>query len=81
MAKQEELCGCGRGLRYSHMVDDKEVMSCNKYDTCLTYDEQAERIKELSHENIRYKHGLRRISETSGMDYEYKAWAKEALDG
>jgi len=34
------LCGCGRSLRYMHFQDNKEVMSCNKYMVCPTYEEQ-----------------------------------------
>ncbi len=41
------LCGCGKEVRYSHFKDGKEVMSCNKYTVCLTYDEQREKLQEL----------------------------------
>lgn len=41
------LCGCGREVRYSHRVDDKEVMSCNKHVVCLTYEEQREKLSDL----------------------------------
>ena len=71
------LCGCGRRLRYSH---SGQRMSCNKYAVCLTYDEQSERIRELSNDILRYKNYLQKIVDVNGMDYEYKAWAKECLD-
>jgi len=41
------LCGCGREVRYSHFKDGQEVMSCNKYAVCLTYEEQQEKLSEL----------------------------------
>ncbi len=41
------LCGCGRKVRYSHFKEGEEVMSCNKYTVCLTYEEQREKIAEL----------------------------------
>ena len=28
------LCSCGREGRYSHIIEGKEVMSCNKYRVC-----------------------------------------------
>ena len=73
------MCGCGGKLRYSHFVDGKEVMSCNKYVVCLTYDEQFRKITELTNELLKYKAALSKIVVVNGMDYEYKAWAKEAL--
>jgi len=73
------LCGCGREVRYSHIKDGKKVMSCNKRVVCLTYDQQFERIRELKSESDRYKKALQKIVEINGMDYEYKAWAKEVL--
>lgn len=79
MEDKEPLCGCGRRLRYSHSKDGEELMSCNKYAVCLTYDEQFERVKELSNEMFRYKNALQKIVDVNGTDYEYKAWAKEAI--
>lgn len=79
MAKQEDLCGCGGRLRYSHWVDDKEVMSCNKYAVCLTYDQQFQAIVKISNEMLGFKNALEKIVRANAMDYEYKAWAKEAL--
>ena len=74
------LCGCGGKLRYSHFIDGEEVMSCNKYAVCLTYQEQFEKINSLNNEMLRYKAGLSKIVTVNAMDYEYKAWAKEALN-
>jgi len=73
----DKLCGCGRKLRYSHSSLD--VMSCNKYTVCLTYAEQYELIKILKIENIKYKESLEKIVRVNAMDYEYKAWAKQAI--
>jgi len=72
------LCGCGRELRYSH--GSLDVMSCNKYAVCLTYDEQEELIKKLRDEKTKYGTALEKIVNVNAMDYEYKAWAKQALD-
>ena len=73
------LCGCGGKLRYSHFKDGEERMSCNKYAVCQTYDEQFETIKRLNNEVLRYKNALQKIVDVNGMDYEYRAWAKEAI--
>jgi hypothetical protein len=72
----DKLCGCGRKLRYSH--GSLDVMSCNKYSVCLTYTEQEELIKSLNTENRKYKDALDKIVSVNAMDYEYKAWAKQA---
>ena len=75
----EQLCNCGRKVRYSH--GDINTMSCNKYEVCLSYEEQEALIKELSREAATYKAALEKIVRVNGMDYEYKTWAKEALEG
>jgi hypothetical protein len=72
-----KLCGCGRELRYSH--GSLDVMSCNKYAVCLTYAEQYEQIKLLKIENLKYQEVLEKIVKVNAMDYEYKAWAKQAI--
>jgi hypothetical protein len=74
------LCGCGRKVRYGHFKDGEQVMSCNKYAVCLTYDQQFDLIKELQNKSLRYENTLKRIVKVNGMDYEYKAWAKAAID-
>ena len=81
MAKQEELCGCGEGLRYRHMVDGKEVMSCNKHIVCLTHSEQFQTITRIGKEMLRYKSALEKIvnSDANREAYEHMTWAKEAL--
>lgn len=35
-------CGCGKDGRYMHIVDGVEVIACNKYYPCPTYDELME---------------------------------------
>lgn len=74
------LCGCGREVHYSHFKNGEEKMSCNKYAVCQTYAEQFETIKRLQIEATRYKNALQKINDVNGTDYEYKAWAKAALD-
>lgn len=79
--KDKVLCACGNEVRYSHLKKDgTELLSCNKYVACLTYDEQFELIKKLNNEVIKYKNALHKIVRVNGMDYEYKSWAKEALE-
>ena len=41
-----QLCNCGREVRYSHMVDQKMVGSCNKHVICPTYAELEDRVRE-----------------------------------
>lgn len=69
-------CGCGNTLRYSHFRDGVEVFSCNKYIVCPTYDELIERSKLC----FRYENALRQIVNVNAMDYEYRTWAKAALN-
>ena len=42
------LCNCGRETRYSHIVNGKNVESCNKHFVCPTYDELIEHNRELN---------------------------------
>jgi len=72
------MCNCGRPTRYSH--GSLDVMSCNKYAVCLTYEEQEDLIKKLSSEKTKYGAALEKIVNVNAMDYEYKALAKQALD-
>ena len=75
----DNLCGCGRSVRYCHFTDGVERMSCNKYEVCKTYEELSDESSELRGEMLRYKNALQAIVTVNAMDYEYKAWAKEAL--
>lgn len=79
-ASIRRLCGCGREVRYSHGPIDSGVMSCNKRVVCMTYEEQELMINKLESENLMYKGALEKIVEVNGMDYEYRAWAKQVLD-
>ena len=76
----EGLCNCGRKLRYSHGPVEANVMSCNKYTVCPSYDELEKLLKNATEESSKYKHVLDMIVRVEGKDYEYKAWAKQALD-
>lgn len=40
-----DLCGCGRPVRY---LGHDGIGACNKYGRCMTWEQQHERIKELS---------------------------------
>lgn len=75
----EELCGCGRPLRYIVMDKGMSRMSCNKYVVCLTYEEQRDKIEQLKRQTLVFKKALESIVQINGMDYEYKSWAKAAL--
>ena len=74
-----ELCGSGNNVRYSHFKGGKQVMSCNKYTVCKSYDEQSELLVELTSKIAEYEQTLFDIVMTDAKDYEYKTWAKEAL--
>lgn len=74
-----ENCGCGKRGRYYHFKDGVEVMACNKYIVCATYEELQDRVRLLGHEMNTYKAYLQKIVDVNAMDYEYKTWAKEAL--
>lgn len=71
-----EKCGCGRDSRYRLGND---LYSCNRHKRCLSYEEQEDLIKKLSYENSIYKHCVDKIVIVNAMDYEYRTWAKEAL--
>lgn len=73
-------CGCGGDLRYSHKMEDgTERMSCNKYAVCLTWEQQHNRLREIAIENAMLKEALEKIVAVNACDYEYRAWAKEAM--
>ena len=57
------LCGCGGRLRYSHMVNGVEVMSCNKYTVCLTYDQQHELLNKLTTEMLKADATIEKLRE------------------
>ncbi len=74
-------CGCGGELRYSHQLPDgTQTMSCNKYAVCMTWEEQHNRISFLTRENSVLTAALQTIVNTNACDYEYRAWAKAALE-
>ena len=73
----EGKCGCGGQLRYMHGQDR---MSCNKYAVCPTYDELFEQLRAERAKSGIYGVALEKIVGVNAMDYEYKAWAKQALD-
>ena len=52
-------CPCGKPSRYSHMVDDGEVLSCNKYAVCLSYDELGDKVYSLQAEVERLTAGIK----------------------
>ena len=80
MLYEEMKCPCGKQGRYSHNRGGKQVPSCNKHVVCLSYKEQTEKINYLYAKKVRYEIALEKIVRINGMDYEYAAWAKEALD-
>lgn len=77
----ELLCGCGCPGRYVQIAADKsEIYSCNKHQRCPTYEELRCEVRDLQIETRVYKKHLEQIVSEDGMAYEYKAWAKAALN-
>lgn len=75
------VCGCGKPLRYSHMLPDgTERMSCNKYIICPTYDELLAQRDQFRRKMLQYEATLKQIVNVNAMDYEYRAWAKNILN-
>lgn len=73
------ICGCGEPNRYNHLRDGVEVMSCNKYIVCPTYQECITEISKLRAKVSKYHRAITKIVNVNAMDYEYKTWAKGAL--
>ncbi len=73
----ESKCGCGEEVRYSTPCGRG---ACNKYARCLSYKEQELLLQELIPKTRYYELMLTKITEVNAMDYEYRAWAKEAID-
>lgn len=57
------LCGCGRGVRYSHMQDGEMVMSCNKRVVCPTYDQLRERMQKAETRQLQYQKAINQIDD------------------
>lgn len=73
-----EKCGCGKPARYYSLLDG--TGSCNKYHTCMTYDEQDVLIRKLQQDYMKYKSSLESIVElVDGEPYEYRSLAKSAI--
>jgi hypothetical protein len=62
-----------------YMVVDGN-MSCNKYGRCPSYEELLIQRDRLLTQYLLYQHTLTQITNINAMDYEYRTWAKEALD-
>jgi len=77
MMFEEDKCGCGKPVRYTTVCGKG---ACNKYNRCLTYEEQSELIEKLVPKVRSYEFVLQKIVTVNAMDYEYKTWAKEILD-
>lgn len=74
-------CGCGGPLLYSHNTPNGEQrQSCNKYMVCMTWDEQNKALYSLMVENKKMRAVLEKIASVNACDYEYRTWAKEALN-
>ena len=59
----QEYCGCGKPVRYSHMVNGEWRGSCNKYTLCPTYDELMEKSSRTSMEVLSYETAVNEIAE------------------
>lgn len=78
---KDGMCGCGRVGKYSIFSESKDITySCNKRRRCPDYAE-LELINDDLVSNYRHcKSSLQKIVDVNGMGYEYKTWAKSALD-
>lgn len=76
----DSKCNCGRDTRYSHVVDGKQVFSCNKYHMCLPYDDLLTKMQLEQRARLEYMDVLIAITSNDLLDYEIKAAAKAALD-
>lgn len=74
---EDNLCGCGKAVRYS-TADGRGA--CNKYQRCLSYEEQGELIAKLIPKSRIFELTLMKIVEQGEEAFECKAWAKVALD-
>jgi hypothetical protein len=70
-------CNCGRPIRYSHTSGQ---CSCNKYEVCPSYDKLAAEHTHYRRLAMMYLATLTSIKDINGCDYEYQAWAKNAIE-
>lgn len=78
--KINRLCRCGRPGKYAHInTNGQEVYGCNKYQLCLTYNEQLDKIKDIGNKLLIYEQTLKNIVNINAMTNSYKIWAKNAL--
>ena len=74
---EQAKCGCGRDVRYS-TSDGKGA--CNKYQRCLSYEEQEKLIAKLIPKSRIFELTLMKIVEQGEEGFECRSWAKESLD-
>ena len=71
------LCNCGRPVRYSHPNNQS---SCNKYEVCIPYAQLAKEHVHYRRLSLMYLATLTEIKDSITQDYEYRSWAKNAID-
>lgn len=66
-------CGCGKDGRYIHIRDGVEVLSCNKYQRCSTYEDLL-----ISNRNSdRYTWAYRNFVNAIDDYFEYRCESKK----
>lgn len=71
------VCNCGEPIRYSHTNGES---SCNKYGVCQPYAELLEEHANYRRLAMMYFNTLTIIKNTNACDYEYRSWAKNAIE-
>lgn len=70
-------CNCGRPLRYTHPNGQS---SCNKYEVCLPYERLVNEHVHYRRLSMMYLALLVSIRDEEARDYEYRSWAKKAIE-
>lgn len=77
----KDKCNCGYDNRYAHMVDGKQVYSCNKYGVCLPYDDLLTKCQLAERAKWEYEATLKYIIGKEDVQvFECKSMAKASLD-
>lgn len=71
------VCNCGNPIRYFHLSGQS---SCNKYMVCPSYEDLREEHKYYRKVSQMYLNTLNVIKNTNACDYEYRSWAKNAIE-
>lgn len=75
--RNHATCNCGAPIRYSH-ANGKG--SCNRYEVCPSYDDLKKEHEHYRKVSQMYLNTLNIIKNTNACDYEYRSWAKNAIE-